>query len=441
MGLCLHDEAPNVRCVTNLLSKSQPFTSSLQSSVGVQSIRSATEVVFRLRTTRTTARVGIFIAFAVIVLSRGVVNRIGVSFGLREGSSAIALSFWPFLAATVILAPFAFSPGRPRAAAWRLLALKGAVSVGLCQVLFVVSQQWGSATFASIASALVPVVAALMAARTEPVSRRVALGGVLALGGAVTFALVRSGATGGERPLAAVVAASAALLTAAWFYLHNRSHPGAAAPSLHDALSRVWPQLLSSTALLGVCALFAGGSQTTLSLWWLIVLVGVVGYAAPLVVSVWMLPRADVALATSTNYAIIPLTALASMVLLGAHFTAAGWAALGVVLIGLWVSLSGRGKTATTVSLVVPRIIPADGSAPHSVTASSPPRGAALQVRTCVAAMITIEASTAVRQVSANNHMSFTTDQMIHDTLPMRPIVHDHADTPRTSGERTDLRI
>jgi drug/metabolite transporter (DMT)-like permease len=304
---------------------------------------------------RTATQASIIAAFVFIVVSRGVVNRIGVSFGLREGSSAIALSFWPFLAATVILAPFAFSPGRPRAAAWRLLALKGAVSVGLCQILFVLSQQWGSATFASIASALVPVVAALMAARTEPISRRVALGGALALGGAVTFALVRSGASGGERPLAAVVAASAALLTAAWFYLHNRSRPGAAAPSLHDALSRVWPQFLSSTVVLGVCALFAGGSQTSLSLWWLIVLIGVVGYAAPLVVSVWMLPRAGVALATSTNYAIIPLTALASMVLLGARFTAAGWASLGVVLIGLWVSLSGRGKTTTSTRPVSAR--------------------------------------------------------------------------------------
>jgi drug/metabolite transporter (DMT)-like permease len=289
-------------------------------------------------------------AFVAVVLTRGVVNRIGVSFGLREGSSAIALSFWPFLAATVILAPFAFSKNRPRGKARALLALKGAVSVGLCQVLFVLSQQWGSATFASIASALVPIVAALLAARSEPVTRRMMLGGSLALGGAAAFAVARSGASGGERPLAAVAAATAALLTAAWFYLHNRSSTASAPPSLMDALARVWPQFLSSTVVLGVFGLFAGASRTTLSLWWLHALIGVVGYAAPLVISVWMLPRAGVALSTYTNYASIPATAVASIFMLDAQFSLIGWVSLAVVLTGLWVSLSQR-QSPTAVPL------------------------------------------------------------------------------------------
>lgn len=289
---------------------------------------------------QTPTRFALIAAFLLIVLARGVVNRIGVSYGLRTGSSAAALAFWPFLAATVLLAPFAFSADRPRGTTWRLLAVKGAVSVGLCQALFVLSQQWGSATFASIASALVPVLAALLVSRTEPLSRRTALGGGLALTGAVVFALARSGTSGGSRPLLAVLAATAALLTAAWFYLHNRQGHSSPAPTLSLALSRVWPQLLASTLVLGLFGSFTGTSHTTASLWWLHVLVGLIGYAAPLVVTVWLLPRTSVALATSTNYAAIPLTALASMMLLGAHFTLIGWIALAVVLTGLVVSLT-----------------------------------------------------------------------------------------------------
>lgn len=328
----------------------------------------------------------LLLSFLAIVVTRGVANRIGVSYGLSAGSSAIAMAFWPFLIATVVLAPAAIGAGLP--GNWRTLALKGSVSVGLCQILFVLSQQWGSATFASIASALVPVVAGLLAFRTEPVSGRMAAGGALALSGAVMFAIAKSGASNGSEPFLAVLTATAALLTAAWFYLHNRTTAGAP-PSLRGAVARVWPQLASSTVVLGAFGLTGGIGETTVSLWRLHLLVGVAGYAMPLMVSVWMLPRFGVALSTYTNYAIIPVTALASIAFLGASFSLTGWSALGVVLTGLWVSV-GSGPTTrrdgravatrvgekllplvTTGRLTTPRIQLTHGATPPTLSSST----------------------------------------------------------------------
>ena len=246
------------------------------------------------------------------------------------------MTFWPFFVATLLLAPFSLGAQRP--AEWRKLALKGAVSVGVCQVLFVLTQQWGSATFASVASALVPVAATALSFRTEPVSRRGALGGVLALSGAIVFALAKSGTSSGERPLLAVLAASAALLTATWFYLHNRTAPQTAPPTLRACLARVWPQLASSTVVLAAFGMRGDLTETRLSAWWIHVVVGVLGYAMPLVLSVWMIPRTGVAVSTYTNYAIIPVTALASVAFLDATITPAAWLALGVVIAGLAVS-------------------------------------------------------------------------------------------------------
>ncbi len=279
-------------------------------------------------------------AFVFVVVSRGVVNRIGVQIGLRDGASGYDMVVWPFLALSVLLAPFGLSRHRPQGRAFAVSAGKGAISVGACQVLFVFSQQWGSATFASIASATVPVVAALLVWRQEHVSLRMVAGGALAFTGAVAFALTKSPGSMGSQPLLAIGAASVAVLTASWFYIHNRST--GTAPTLTVTLARLWPQFASSAIVLTVVGSLSGALSSPVSLLPLHVLVGVVGYAAPLVVSVWMLPRAGVALATYTNYAAIPVTALASVLVLNAHIPFRAWAALVLVLAGLWVSLTRR---------------------------------------------------------------------------------------------------
>jgi drug/metabolite transporter (DMT)-like permease len=200
----------------------------------------------------------------------------------------LALTFWPLLMAVIVLAPWAFSRHRPRGEWWHLAA-RGAVSVGVCQMLFSAAQLWGNATYASVASALVPVVAAIAVARVEPLDRLAALGGAGALAGAVWFALARDqGPTG--NPPAAAAAAALAVATAAWFFLHNRGSR-AAPPSVPEVLARLWPQLLGATAGTGVVAFASGSASARTSHLGLFLLVGAVGYATPLAASVWMIPR------------------------------------------------------------------------------------------------------------------------------------------------------
>lgn len=253
------------------------------------------------------------------------------------GESALSMTFWPLLVAVVVLVPFAFSRYRPRGNEWWRLAAKGAVSVGVCQLLFSAAQLWGNATYASVASALVPVVASIAVIRSEPLSRRSALGGVVALGGAVWFALSREQSPLAGNASAAAVAAALAVATAAWFYLHNRGSR-TARPSASEVMARLWPQLLAAALVTGVAAAGTGNAPVQPSRFGLYLLVGVVGYATPLALSVWMLPRFGMTTSTYANYACIPATAFATVLLTTDRFPLWGWAALGVVVTGLVVS-------------------------------------------------------------------------------------------------------
>ena len=112
---------------------------------------------------------------------------------MRNDIPPVAMSFWRWALAGLILLPFVWGDLRKHAPVilreWKVLAALGTLSVTLFNTLCYIGLQWTTATNGTLFNSLIPVLIVLLAwlVLRERVTRQQALGVAISLGGVLTI--------------------------------------------------------------------------------------------------------------------------------------------------------------------------------------------------------------------------------------------------------------